>query len=165
MTVKTKDSGIKVKVKWAQSILGTKREINFDDMDFNQFVFGESRLINRNKIDLKEKETRIHLMQRIPKLNLKFGFEVAKEMYRDTLMASKRRSSNGGTLLKFKEQRWISNLIISNLKLSQILMGKQKGLERKAQKTKPQMSFGGRTLILGDADSKLITKGNSMENK
>ena len=65
MTVKAKDASIKVKVKWAQSMLGTKKEINFDDMDLNQFVFGESRLINRNKIDLKEKETRIHLMQRI----------------------------------------------------------------------------------------------------
>ena len=56
MTVKAKDAGIKVKVKWAQSMLGTKKEINFDDMDFNWFVFGESRLINRNKIDQKEKE-------------------------------------------------------------------------------------------------------------
>ena len=65
--------------------VGTKKEINFDDMDFNQFVFRESRLISRNKIDQKEKETRIHLMQRISKLNSKFRFEAAKELYRDTL--------------------------------------------------------------------------------
>ena len=50
MMVKAKDAGIKVKVKWAQSMLGTKKEVNFDDMDFNQFVFGESRLINRSKL-------------------------------------------------------------------------------------------------------------------
>ena len=65
--------------------MGTKKEINFNDMDFNQFDFGESRLINRIKVDQKEKETRIHLMQRISKLNSKFRFEVAKELYRDTL--------------------------------------------------------------------------------
>ena len=65
MMVKVNNAGIKVRVKWAQLMLGTKKEVNFDNTDFNQFVFGESRLINRSKIDLKEKETRIHLMPRI----------------------------------------------------------------------------------------------------
>ena len=37
--VKVKDAGIKVRVKWAQLMLGTKKEVNFDDVDFNQFFF------------------------------------------------------------------------------------------------------------------------------
>ena len=40
VTVKAKDAGIKVKVKLVQSMLGTKKEINFDDMDFNQLSLG-----------------------------------------------------------------------------------------------------------------------------
>ena len=93
-----KDAGIKIKVKWAQSMLGTMKEINFDDMDLNQFTFWESRLINRNKIDHKEKETSIHLMQRISELSSKFGFEVAKELYRDTLNGIEKKEFKWGNL-------------------------------------------------------------------
>ena len=40
MTVKAKDAGIKVKVKWAQSMFGMKKEINFDDMDSTNLYLG-----------------------------------------------------------------------------------------------------------------------------
>ena len=95
-------------------ISGTKKEIKFDGMDFNQFVFGESRLINRNKIDQKEKETRIHLIQRISKLNSKFGFEVAKELYRDTLNGIEKKESKWGNITEI--QRIEMDIKFDNIK-------------------------------------------------
>ena len=115
MTLKAKDATIKVKVKLAQSMLGMKKEVNFDDIDFNQFVFGESRLINRSKIAPKEKETRIHLMQRISKLNSKFNFDVAKELYRDTLNGIEKKEFKWGNLTE--RQRIEVDIKFDNLKI------------------------------------------------
>ena len=109
---KAKD--VRIKVKWAQSMLGTKKEINFDDMNFNQFVFGESRLIKRNKNDQKEKETRIHLMQRISKLNSKFVFKVAKELYRDTLNGIEKKEFKWGNIIEI--QRIEMDIKFDNIK-------------------------------------------------
>ena len=95
-------------------MLGTKK-VNFDDMDFNQFVFGESRLINRSKITSKEKETRIHLMQRISKLNSKFGSEVATKLYRDTLNGIEKKEFKWGNLNEV--QRIEMDIKFDNLKI------------------------------------------------
>ena len=113
-----------------------KKEINFDDMDFNQFVFGESRLINRNKIDQKEKETRIHLMQRISKLNSKFGFEVAKELYRDTLNGIEEKEFKWGNIMEI--QRIEMDIKSDNIKFETGLdtEGKSKNSTKKISKDK-----------------------------
>ena len=163
MTVKAKDAGIKVKVEWAQSMLGTKKEINFDDMDFNQFVHGESRLINRNKIDQKE-ETRIHLMQRISKLNSKFRFKVAKELYRDTLNGIKKKEFKWGNITEI--QRIEMDIKFDNIKFEteSDTDGKKKTVKN-PRRTKTLMWFGVRTLFLAGVLYKLIIKGSSIMNR
>ena len=115
MILKAKDAGIKVKVKWTQCMLGMKKGVNFDYMDFNQFVFSESKQTNRSKIAPKEKETRIHLMQRISKLNSKVGFDVTKELYRDTISGIEKKEFKWGNLTEM--QRIEIGVKVDNLKI------------------------------------------------
>ena len=106
-------------------------------MDFNQFVFEESRLINRSKISPKEKETRINLMQRISKLNSKFGFDIVKELYRDTLNGIEKKEFKWGNLVKM--QRIEMDIKFDNLKIEASeaeVDGKSKKLSKKAGKDK-----------------------------
>ena len=84
---KPKESDLVMKVKWATAMLGTRKEINFDEMTFDQYILGESQILNRAKISSNERKTRVHLMKRISKLNEKLGFVKSKELYRETLNA------------------------------------------------------------------------------
>ena len=56
-------------------------------MTFDQYILGESQILNRAKISSNERKTRVHLMKRISKLNEKLGFVKSKELYRETLNA------------------------------------------------------------------------------
>ena len=87
ITEKPKEADLVMKVKWAIALLGTKSEIAFDDMSFDQYILGETQILNRPKISEAEKSTRIHLMKRISKLNEKLGFNKSKELYREVLNA------------------------------------------------------------------------------
>ena len=87
ITEKPKEADLVMKVKWATALLGTKSEIAFDDMSFDQYILGETQILNRPKISEAEKSTRIHLMKRISKLNEKLGFNKSKELYREVLNA------------------------------------------------------------------------------
>ena len=85
-------------------------------------------MINRSKIDLKEKETRIHLMQRISKLNSKFGFEVAKELYRDTLNSIEKKEFKWGNIPEIQR-------IEMDIKFSNIKFESESDFDRKTRKT------------------------------
>ena len=87
ITEKPKEADLVMKVKWATALLGTKSEIAFDDMSFDQYILGETQILNRPKISEAEKSTRIHVMKRISKLNEKLGFSKSKELYREVLNA------------------------------------------------------------------------------
>ena len=76
-----------MKVKWATAMLGTKHEVSFDQMTFNQYIMGETQILNRSKISEAERDMRIYLMKRISKLNKKLGFHKSKELYRESLNA------------------------------------------------------------------------------
>ena len=82
---KPKDSDLVMKVKWATAMLGTKHEVNFDQMTFDQYIMGETQILNRAHIFDAERDTRIYLMKRISKLNEKLGFSKSKELYREVL--------------------------------------------------------------------------------
>ena len=87
ITEKPKEADLVMKVKWATALLGNKSEIAFDDMSFDQYILGETQILNRLKISEAEKSTRIHLVKRISKLNEKLGFNKSKELYREVLNA------------------------------------------------------------------------------
>ena len=74
-----------MKVKWATAMLGTKHEVSFDQMTFDQYIMGETQILNRSRICNAERDTRIYLMERISKLNEKLGFSKSKELYREFL--------------------------------------------------------------------------------
>ena len=84
---KPKESDLVMKVKWAMAMLGTKHEVSFDQMTFNQYIMGETQILNRSKISEAERDTRIYLMKHISKLNEKLGFHKSKELYRESLNA------------------------------------------------------------------------------
>ena len=84
ITEKPKEADLVMKVKWATALLGTKEEVKFDEMTFDQYIMGESQILNRVNISEPEKSTRIHLMKRISRLNEKLGFGKSKELYRET---------------------------------------------------------------------------------
>ena len=71
---KPKESDLVMKVKWATAMLGTKQEVSFDQMSFDQYIMGETQILNRSKISDAERDTRIYLMKCISKLNEKLGF-------------------------------------------------------------------------------------------
>ena len=87
ITEKPKEADLVMKVKWATALLGTKEEVKFDDMTFDQYILGETQILNRVNISDPEKSTRIHIMKRISRLNEKLGFGKSKELYRETLNA------------------------------------------------------------------------------
>ena len=123
-------------------MLGMKQEVNFDDMDFNQFVFVESRLINRSKFAPKEKETRIHLMQRISKPNSKFGFDVAKELHRDTLNGIKKKEFKWGNLTKMQRIEMDIKFDYLKIEASDVdLDSKSKNHPKKWERTNPRSSL------------------------
>ena len=74
-----------MKVKWATVMLGTKHKVNFDQISFDQYIMGETQILNRPKISEAEDDTRIYLMKQISKLNEKLGFNKSKELYREVL--------------------------------------------------------------------------------
>ena len=82
---KPKESDLVMKVNWATAMLGTKHEVNFEQMTFDQYIMGETQILNRSKISDVEHDTRIYLMKRISKLNKKLGFNKSKELYRGVL--------------------------------------------------------------------------------
>ena len=84
---KPKESDLVMKVEWATAMLGTKHEVSFDQMSFDQYMMGESQILNKSKILEAERDTRIYLMKRISKLNEKLGFHKSKELYRESLNA------------------------------------------------------------------------------
>ena len=67
--------------------MGTKQEVSFDQMSFDQYIMGETQVLNRSKISKAECDMRIYLMKHISKLNEKLGFNKSKELYRETLNA------------------------------------------------------------------------------
>ena len=145
MTLKAKDDGIKVKVKWAQSMLGTKK-----------------RLI----LMILKNETRIHLMQRISKLNSKFGFEVAKELYRDTLNGIEKKEFKWGNLTKM--QRIEMDIKFDNLKIAACEVkvdGKSKKFSKKVGKDKLPEVVWCKDFNFGWCTFQTHHKGNSMVSK
>ena len=80
-----------MKVKWATTMLGTKHEVNFDQISFDQYIVGKTQILNRSKISEAEYDMRIYLMKQISKLNEKLGFNKSKELYRETLNAIEKR--------------------------------------------------------------------------
>ena len=54
-------------------------------MTFDQYIMGETQILNRSKIGNVERDTRIYLMKRISKLNEKLGFSKSKELYREVM--------------------------------------------------------------------------------
>ena len=55
ITEKPKESDLVMKVKWATAMLGTKEDILFDDMIFDQNIMNESQILNRVNVErLKE---------------------------------------------------------------------------------------------------------------
>ena len=69
-----------MKVKWATAMLGTKHKVSFDQMTFDQYIMGETQILNRSHIYDAERDTRIYLMKKISKLNEKLGFSKSKEL-------------------------------------------------------------------------------------
>ena len=74
-----------MKVKWATAMLGMKHEVNFDQLTFDQYIMGETQILNQSHICDAERDTRIYLMKRISKLNEKLHFSKSKELYREVL--------------------------------------------------------------------------------
>ena len=72
-----------MKVKWASTMLGTKHEVSFDQMSFDQYIMGKTQILKRSKISNAECDMRIYLMKHISKLNEKLGFNKSKELYRE----------------------------------------------------------------------------------
>ena len=68
-------------------MLGAKREMSFKSLMFDQYVLGESQILNRRNISELERNTCIYLMKRISKLNERIGFSKSKELYRETLLS------------------------------------------------------------------------------
>ena len=72
-------------VKWATVQLGTKKEIKFSNMAFDQYILGEIQILNHASISEAKWSTRMHFMKIISKLYQKLGFNKSKELYRKTL--------------------------------------------------------------------------------
>ena len=62
---KPKESDLVMKVKWATAMLRTKHEVSFDQMTFDQYIMGETQILNHSKICDAERDMRIYLMKRI----------------------------------------------------------------------------------------------------
>ena len=45
-------------------MLGTKEEISFEDMIFDQYIMGESQILNRVNVTMAERAMRILLMKK-----------------------------------------------------------------------------------------------------
>ena len=116
MNDKPKNSGIRIKLKWATSMLGSKADVSFDDLTFDQYIQGETQILNKPKISDEESKTRIYLMKRISKLNEKLPFAKSKELYRETLLAIEKGEFSW---LNFYEIERIENDIrFSNMKVA-----------------------------------------------
>ena len=87
ITEKSREADITVKLKWASSMLGAKREVSSESLTFDQYMLGESQILNRPNISDLECNTQIYLMKRISKLNEKISFSKSKELYRETLLS------------------------------------------------------------------------------
>ena len=61
ITEKSREADITVKLKWASSMLGAKREVSFESLTFDQYVSGESQILNRPNISDLERNTQIYL--------------------------------------------------------------------------------------------------------
>ena len=57
ITEKPKDADVTIKLKWATSMLDSKESVEFEELSFDQYVFGETCILNKKGIDRKEKET------------------------------------------------------------------------------------------------------------
>ena len=114
-------------------------------------------MINRNKINLKEKETRIHLVQRISKLNSKFGFGVAKELYRDTLNSIEKEFKWGNIS---EIQRIEMDIKFYNIKFETESDFDGKTKKRRVENKEVQILFGVKTSTLADALFKPTKKAN-----
>ena len=80
--------------------LVSRKKLHFESLTFDQYILGESQILNRPTISDLEHNTRIYLMKRISKLNKKIGFNKSKELYRETLLAIEKESLTGTTLTK-----------------------------------------------------------------
>ena len=47
---KARVSDIGAKLKWASSMLGTKHEVSFENLTFDQYFLGESQILSHPKI-------------------------------------------------------------------------------------------------------------------
>ena len=68
-----------------KTLLILKFYFNFDQMTFDQYIMGETQILNCSKICDAERDTRIYLMKRISKLNENLGFGKSKELYGEVL--------------------------------------------------------------------------------
>ena len=100
---KSRESDITIKLKWASSMLGSKREVSFENLTFDQYILGESQILNRPKISEVERNTRVYLMKRISKLNEKIGFNKSKELYRETLLSIEKGEFSWGNTYEIEK--------------------------------------------------------------
>ena len=116
MTDKPKNSNIRKKLRWATSMIDSKNDVSFDDLSFDQYIQGETQILNRSKISAEESKTRIFLMKRISKLNEKLPFSKSKELYKDTLLSIEKGEFDW---MNFYEIERIENDIrFSNMKVA-----------------------------------------------
>ena len=116
MTDKPKNSNIRKKLQWATSMIDSKNDVSFDDLSFDQYIQGETQILNRSRISTEESKTCIFLMKRISKVNEKLPFSKSKELYRDTLLSIEKGELDW---MNFYEIEHIENDIrFSNMKVS-----------------------------------------------
>ena len=101
-----------MKVKWATAMLGTKHEVSFDQMMFDQYIMGETQILNCSRICDAERDMRIDLIKRISKLNEKLGFSKSKELYREVLNSIEKGNSSGVIFMKWSnwKMKFISTI-------------------------------------------------------
>jgi hypothetical protein len=88
---KSVSSNISRKLKWAPALLEAGNDTDFDDLTFQQYVFGEAGIMGRRGISREELLTRLYLMKRLAKNESKLGFKKSKEMYRQTILSIEKK--------------------------------------------------------------------------
>ena len=65
---------------------------------FDQYIMGETQILNRSKICDAERDMRIYLMKRISKLNEKLDFNKSEKLYREVLNSIKKGEFSGAII-------------------------------------------------------------------
>ena len=84
-------------------MLGTKKEVSFKNLTFDQYILGKSQILNQPKISEIERNTRVYLMKHISKLNEKIAFNKSKEFYQETLLSIEKGEFTWGNTYNSKK--------------------------------------------------------------